>query len=171
MYTASYINRIFKRIFHLYLTVNIHLFCVYKSGQNSYKYFYECKKNKCSCASAYGRGNTAFGQETFLIKQKSKILSYHVRLRSHSAVDTFSKIDLKSSIFKLQKWFRYQNRLKFNFQSNAPMCPGAIPPVRTGGIPPGSLFWENCSVPEHTGYSLFEDRERSRHSLFECPEH
>ena len=38
-------------------------------------------------------------------------------------MDIFSKIDLKSPIFNLQKWFRYKNRLEFNFQSNAPMCP------------------------------------------------
>ena len=110
--------------FHLASVLNCkYLFWIYKTGHNWHKYHYKCKKDKCSCASASGRGNIAFGRETFTIKQKSKILSYHVRLRSHSAVDTFSKIDLKSSIFKLQKWFRYQNRLKFNFQSNAPMCP------------------------------------------------
>ena len=44
-------------------------------------------------------------------------------MHRHSTVDTFSKIDLKSSIFKLQKRFRYEKRLEFNFQSNAPMCP------------------------------------------------
>ena len=47
---------------------------------------------------------------------------HYINANCTCVTEVFGKTCLKSAIFKIQKWFKYKNRVELNFQTNGLAC-------------------------------------------------